>query len=103
MKLGYTPTVWKARECVQNNAPNYWIVTDRAFKGHVLCTTDKEESAQLIAQAVNAHGELVAALKEAVASLEWTAAVMPDIPAKSAFRENLADAISTLANIKNNT
>jgi len=49
-----TKTEWKAHECWRNNAPNYWIVTDMAFCGRILCTTDDAESAALIAEVVNA-------------------------------------------------
>lgn len=52
-------TIWKAYQAFQNNGPNYWIVTDKAFGGTVLAKCDTEEAAMQIVRAVNSHEELV--------------------------------------------
>jgi len=47
----HTPGTWKAYLAVADNAPNYWIVSTRAFKGTVTATCDNEANAKLIAAA----------------------------------------------------
>jgi len=44
---------WKAVRCVQNNGPDYWIVTERAWKGRVIARCASEADASLIACALN--------------------------------------------------
>ena len=46
---------WKAVRCVQNNGPDYWIVTERAWKGRVIARCASEEDATAIADALNAQ------------------------------------------------
>jgi hypothetical protein len=60
---------WKISQCFANNAPAYWIVTDKTWKGNVLAQTDSQEKASLIARAVNEHAALVA-VAEATVQLE---------------------------------
>lgn len=44
---------WRTVRCFQNNGPDYWIVTERAWKGRVIARCASEEDAEAIARGLN--------------------------------------------------
>lgn len=51
----HAPTTWKAVKAFQNNGPDYWIVTDKAFRGNLLARCDFQDDAEKVSRAVNAY------------------------------------------------
>lgn len=47
----HTPGNWQALRAFANNAPDYWLVTNRAFKGEAIAECSNEANARLIAAA----------------------------------------------------
>lgn len=50
MKQSHTSGPWQSYRAFANNAPDYWLVSNRAFKGETIATCDNEANARLIAQ-----------------------------------------------------
>lgn len=57
----------------------------------------REGQIEEIVHVVNSHDALIKNLKNSIRSLEWVLQIMPDIPEKSTFREDLADAKESVA------
>lgn len=79
-------TKWQAVRCLEENAPDYWIVTTRPiYRAPVLARCDDQESAETIARCVNAcEGinpdavqELLRAAKDALSDLSWAEKTVP--------------------------
>jgi hypothetical protein len=68
---GHTPGPWRAFAAVQNNGPNYWLVSDRAFKGNEIARVAREGDAHLIAAAPMLLEAARAALLACESELEW--------------------------------
>jgi hypothetical protein len=65
-ELSHTPTPWKVSLALENNAPNYYAVTDGKWGSPTIAKCYSEADAKHIVRAVNAHEELVNALYEAL-------------------------------------
>lgn len=50
MKHSHTSGQWQAFRAFANNAPDYWLVSNRAFKGETIAECTSEANAKLIAQ-----------------------------------------------------
>ena len=77
---------------------------DHLVAGSLVCQQRDQQDLihhRLIVHAVNMLPKLVEALRESVRSLEWQLKVMPDIPEKSTFRENLTALKALLAEANN--
>lgn len=81
---------WKAFKAFQNNGPDYAVITTGEWKSPAIATAPKLEDAQLIARAVNAHEELITALKVA---LEYQGARPRDVNEMHAFKSHATSVI----------
>lgn len=53
--MSFKPKPWLYFRAFANNKPDYFIVTNKAFKGAVCATCDLEANAELICKAINEH------------------------------------------------